>query len=144
MLEPERKAASDSDIRELSTPALVRGLLEDARLLIAQEAESIKVSLEQQITSWRTALALAAIGGSAVVLGSFVLMLGLARLLQAGLALPLWASYMVIGLLFVGTGATLIIVGKLKTKQVTEDLADAAQQPIQDVLWITENQSKKN
>lgn len=144
MLEPKHKALRESDIRDLSTPALVKGLLDDAKLLIAQEAEAIRANLDHQLTSWRSALAIAAIGGSAVVLGGFVLMLGLARLLQASLAWPLWVSYMVIGSLFAGVGATLVIRGKNKTKQITENLADTAQQPIQDVLWIAENQSKKN
>jgi hypothetical protein len=138
----EHKVRPSSDIRELTTSALLKGLADDTRTLLAQEVKALNVNLAHQLDLWKQGLAFTVVGGSAVVLGGFVLALGFVYVLQASFGWPLWASYSVVGLFFIGIGTVVVVVGKNKAMRAADELTDVAQQPIQDVLWIKDRKSK--
>ncbi|MCB9667049.1 MAG: phage holin family protein [Myxococcales bacterium] len=137
----KHRASSSSDIRELSTPDLLKGLAEDARRLLAQESLAIKARLEYQLEAWKQGMALMIVGGSAIMLGGFVLVLGFARILKMSLGWPIWITYSGTGALFVLGGIIAVFRGRARAAHAADKVSDIAQQPIEDALWITERKS---
>jgi hypothetical protein len=102
---------------------LVRGIFQDFRTLSVKEFTAAKLEIGQEITKAAKSSILLAIGVFILAIGVVLLSIVLALLLARYTALPLWASFGIVGALYSGVGAVIILVGKNKmekTKPIPE------------------------
>ncbi|HJU03613.1 MAG TPA: phage holin family protein [Nitrospiraceae bacterium] len=95
-----------------SFAALVEGLIQDIKHLIAQEIQLAKHEVQQELGKARTAAISIGAGLGAAILGGLLLIFMLVHLLHALTGLPLWACYGIVGGVCVAAGVFLILKGK--------------------------------
>lgn len=89
---------------------LVGKLSRDGSLLIKQEIALAKLEIGEKVASLRSQATLMAAGGVALYTGALALVAGLIMLLA--LAIPAWASALLVGTAIATTGAVLLLRGK--------------------------------
>jgi hypothetical protein len=123
---------------EPSVTALLSGIGNDAKELLAQEVALTKLQVQDALRKAKTAAITLGIGIGIVIVGGMMLMLMLVQVLAAYTALPLWGCYGSVGSGLVLLGTILLAAGKTTVEeldvippQTVETLKETAQ-------WLTE------
>jgi len=112
-------ARYNGTLDERPLPQLFRDLSNDSMLLIRKEAELFRAETSQKIAVVERQAMVLGVGGVIAHVG--VLALTAALILLLALAIPAWASALLVGLAYVGAGITAIIIGKNRLQR--ENLA---------------------
>ena len=116
---------------------LLSGIVVDAAKLLAQELELAKLELQEDIQRTKALFALLMIGGALAALGLLFLLVMAAFLLNAGMRLPLWACFGIIGgVIFVLSGVFLI-TARIKNAKVDFVPQRSAEAVKEDFEWIS-------
>jgi hypothetical protein len=102
---PVQQQPEDQPLREI-----VGQLSRDGSLLIKQEIALAKLELGEKAARFRTQATVIAAGGIALYTGALALVAGLILLLA--LAMPAWASALLVGTAIATAGAVLLLRGK--------------------------------
>jgi len=90
-----------------SVSALVSGIIDDAQQLIRQQAEMLKVEMREDFQRSKRAAEFGAIGVVCATVGVLALITALAHLLHEQFQFALWASWGIIGGVFMIAGVAL-------------------------------------
>ena len=106
-----RPAAPDSHAPDTSLTGLVRGILDDAQKLIAQQIELVRVEIRDDFHKAVTSLTLVGVGAGLSLAGAIVLCFFAVYGLHAAFpALPDWAGFLIVGSLVLLSGATCLAI----------------------------------
>jgi len=130
---------------EPSVTALVGGIVNDFQDLIKQQLRLTRQEIVNDIRKGKEAASLLAAGSAVAVLGVFALCLMLAHLVHwlgfppgaERSAIPLWASFGLVGGAFVTAGGFMVMAGKKKLDTVSDPLKDTAQALKENIEWKT-------
>jgi len=128
---------------EPSVTSLVSGIVSDFQDLIKQQLLLTRKEIEADLRKSKEAVSILAVGWTICLIGVFAVCLMLALLLHwlgapAGTdpsSLPLWASFAVVGCLFLIGGVASIVAGKKKIDAI--GLEDTAQALKENIEWKT-------
>ena len=98
------QTASDGPVGGTSVTGLVAGIIADAQTLIRQQAEMFKAELQQDFQRSKRAAEFGALGIVCTTVGTLGLMTALAYLLHEQLQFAMWASWGIVGGLFLLAG----------------------------------------
>jgi len=117
---------------------LVTGILDDAKVLMRQEAQLLRDEVKLELS--KAARAASGFGVAAVLaaLGAFFLLLMLVHGLHEWTGLPLWASYGVVGGILAGVGLTLILRARSLAGTVHATPRRSLHTMKENVQWIKE------
>jgi len=102
-----------------SVTQLMNGIAADARKLIEQQVELLRVELKADLRKARTAEVLLIIGAAFAMIGGIFLCSMLVHLLSlAAPQLPLWACYGIVGGVVIAVGSVLVLVGIHQFKSI--------------------------
>jgi len=108
------------EIESTVTP-LLREILDDARRLMHQEAQLVRVEVHEESAKMRPALTYVITGGVALFLAALLCSFMVVQLVATEwLRAPLWASFGVVALASAFLGAGLAYVGARRLKSVRE------------------------
>jgi len=94
---------------------LVKGVIDDVQKLTKQQLELFKQELQEDFSKTRTAALPMLAGLGVMLIGTLLLGITLALLLQWALPhMPYWAAFAIVTVLMVGTGAALFYAGMKK------------------------------
>ena len=134
-------ASAPEDVTERSRgsiSSLIVGLIEDFKLLMAQEVRLAKHEIQEEMAKARAAAVSAGIGMGCLALGGLMLIIMLVHLLHALTPLPLWTCYGIVGGGLLGAGALLL----RKSKGRASDLSLVPRRTIQtmkeNATWMKE------
>src|SRR5579884_1169048 len=96
--------------------SLVGGLIEDTRTLIQQEVALARRELQDEWTKAKEATAM--LGAAVVACGLAGVLLSFCIVYAINLALPLWASFLIVGAAYALIGGVLLGVGITKINEV--------------------------
>jgi len=124
---------------------LVKGIVDDIGDLIKQEFKFARTEVQTDLRKSKEALVALAVGAGAAFLGLIFAGLMVVYLLhwltappgadQAGI--PLWGCYGIVTLVFLGSGAALMLAGKKKFDSFNPLPEQTAQTVKENVQWIT-------
>ncbi len=115
---------------------LLSGIINDMRNLFVQELRLAKLEIGEDLRRVKTALAVLAIAGAILALGTILLVLMLVHLLDALTDLPLWGAYGVVGGVMLLVGLGILMAGKKRAEQVGFVPEETAEAIKEDVGWI--------
>ena len=115
---------------------LVQGIVEDTQKLVRQEIELAKAEFKNSFTKAKAAAVSLGIGAIVGLIGGGLLAIGLVHLFQTITNLPLWASYAIMSLVYMGVAIGFILAGKRTAEEVDLLPKDAAQNIKENVQWI--------
>jgi membrane-associated HD superfamily phosphohydrolase len=108
------------EIESTVTP-LLREILDDARRLMHQEAQLVRVEVHEESAKMRQALTYVITGGVALFLAALLCSFMVVQLVATEwLRAPLWASFGIVGLASAILGAGLAYVGARRLRSVRE------------------------
>lgn len=130
---------------EHSVTSLVSGIVSDMQDLFKQQLRLTRQEIEADFRKTKEAASLLVVGVITTMLGAFAACLMLAHLLHwlgapAGddrSSLPLWASFAVVGILFLIGGGLAIMAGKKRMDAVGIPLHETAQALKENIEWKT-------
>jgi len=130
---------------EESVTSLASGIVSDFQDLLKQQLHLTRQEIKAELRQTKEAALFLALGGMISLIGLFAVCLMLAHLLHwlgapAGTdnsALPLWASFAVVGSLFLLAGGFTIIAGKKKLDAIGTPLHETAQALKENIEWKT-------
>jgi len=101
---------------EPSMTNLVKGVIDDVQKLTKQQLELFKQELQEDFSKTRKAALPMLAGLGVMLIGTLLLGITLALLLQWALAphLPYWAAFAIVTVLMIGTGLALFYAGMKK------------------------------
>lgn len=103
------------DVQHVQRPtllSLVRGIIEDAKLLVLGQYELRKYQTEEKVAKAKTVATWIGIGIALAAIGSLLLILMVVHLLNALANIPLWGSYAIVGFVLLAVGGGFIYGGK--------------------------------
>jgi membrane protein implicated in regulation of membrane protease activity len=109
----------------------------DATALLRQELALAKHELRTELWHIIRAVMCLGIGAGIAAIGGWLLILMLVHLLQALTALPLWASYGLVGGLFAVVGGVLLVLGKRKLARLHLVPQDTVETMKENIRWVT-------
>lgn len=122
---------------EPSLGELFSNLLNDATSLVKQEVNLAKAEMSQKISQVGRDVASLAIGAGVALFAAQALLFALIYGLNA-LGVPLWASALVVGLVFGGVGAFLVMRGVNNLKRFDPVPHQTVETLKEDTQWIRE------
>lgn len=130
---------------EESVASLASGIVSDFQDLLKQQLLLTRQEIKAELQQSKKAALFLSLGGLICLIGLFAICLMLAHLLHwlgapAGTdnsALPLWASFAVVGSLFLLGGAFAIFAGKKKIDDIGTPLHETAQALKENIEWKT-------
>jgi len=123
-----------------SVPALIRGVMEDARELIREELALARAEIREEVSSVRTvgiAFAAAALTG---VIAVVLLCIALGGAVAYAFSWPTWAGYGIIAILLAATAYGCVTIGRSRLSNVRA-LPKTAATVRENIAWI---QGKSN
>ncbi len=129
----DRPSTSEPSIAEL-----IGGLVADAQTLVRKEVDLAKAEVRNEINKAQQGAIALGIGAGIAVLGGIFLLLMLAQLLVAWFAIPLWASYLIIGAVLLIGGIAALAQGRSRLKQVDPVPRETIDSVRKDVEWLKE------
>lgn len=101
-----------------SIPALIKGLLDDARDLIREELQLARAEIREEITALQTVTIAFAVAAVVGLLGGMLLAIALGGALAYFLRWPSWAGYGVMALLFLAGGYGLCLYARARLRVI--------------------------
>jgi len=120
---------------EQNMTALVTGILNDAQELFRQQANMLRAEVREDFRKTKEAAYPLAIGLWLAMLGSLLLSVTLALILEAA-GLPPWASFAIVGVLFAAVGCGLVYLGKKKFASFNPLPDESAEALKENLEWI--------
>jgi len=132
-----------------SLTSLVSGIVTDFQDLVKQQLQLTRREIEADLRKTREAASLWALGLGVVLLGAITLCLMLAHLIHwlalpatAAAAydpasIPLWACYLIVSAVLLGSGLCLVLAGKKKMEAVHPLDNPATQALKENVQWLS-------
>ena len=99
-------------------PALIRGLLDDARDLIREELQLARAEIREEISQVQSAAIAFAIAAAVGLMGAMLLSVAIGGAIAYFLRWPPWAGYGVTAILFLAAGWGLCLYGRGRVKAV--------------------------
>jgi len=121
---------------EYSTKELLQELVEDAQRLVKAELQLAKAELRDEARGAAKGRAITA-GGAALGFGALLVLL-FTLVYALALALPLWASALIVGVIAAIAAAALVWAGIKKVKRVETGPREAAGELREDRRWARE------
>ncbi len=122
---------------------IVKGILQDAALLVRQEAQLFRDEVKLEVGKAGRAATGMGVGIGFVAIGGLFLLLMLVYGLHEWFGLPLWASYGLIGGLLAAVGAVLLIKAKTLAGSVQAMPRRTLYAIKEDAQWIKEQVMSK-
>jgi fructose-specific phosphotransferase system IIC component len=99
-----------------SIPALIKGLLDDARDLIREEIQLARAEIRDEVSALTSVVIAFAVAAVVGLMGAMLLSVALGGALAYALRWPSWAGYGVVAILFLagGWGLCLFARGRLR------------------------------
>jgi len=117
-----------------SMASLVSGIINDAQQLIRQEVMLARREMQEELNKAKAAVISFGMAIPFAVFGALMLCFAIVYLL--GLALPLWASYLIVAGVLLGTGVALFLVAKNKMDKVSLVPRQTVETMKENVQWI--------
>jgi hypothetical protein len=122
---------------------LVTGILDDAKLLMRQEAQLLRDEVKLELSKAGRAASGFGIGAVLSAVGALFLLLMLVHGLHEWTGLPLWGSYGVVGGMLAGVGLTLILRARSLAGTVHTTPRRSLHTMKENVQWIKERMTLK-
>ena len=122
---------------------LVTGILDDAKLLMRQEAQLLRDEVKLELSKAGRAASGFGIGAVLGAVGALFLLLMLVHGLHEWTGLPLWGSYGVVGGMLAGVGLTLILRARSLAGTVHTTPRRSLHTMKENVQWIKERMTLK-
>ena len=122
---------------------LVTGILDDAKVLMRQEAQLLRDEVKLELSKAGRAASGFGIGAILAALGGLFLLLMLVHGLHEWTGLPLWASYGLVGGTLAGVGLTLIFRARSLAGTVHATPRRSLYTMKENVQWIKERMTLK-
>lgn len=118
-----------------SIPALVRGLLDDARDLIREELQLARAEIREEISQVQSAAIAFAVAAAVGAMGAMLLSIAIGGAIAYFLRWPPWAGYGIMAILFLagGWGLALYGRGRLKTLRAMPETTDTMKE---NLAWM--------
>jgi fructose-specific phosphotransferase system IIC component len=97
-------------------PALIRGLLDDARDLIREELQLARAEIREEISQVQSAAIAFAVAAAVGLMGAMLLSVAIGGAIAYFLRWPPWAGYGVTAILFLAAGWGLCLYGRGRVK----------------------------
>jgi uncharacterized membrane protein YqjE len=123
---------------EPSLAQLLSALINDAQVLVRKEFALARHEIQQEIEKTRQAAIILGIGAAIVALGSMLLLVALVQGLVVWLSLPVWVSYLIVGVAFAIIGGILVKMGGARLQQVHPMPEQAIDSVRKDISWLKE------
>ena len=123
--------------------SLVSGILDDARLLLRQEAQLLRDEVKLELSKAGRAASGFGIGAVLAAVGALFLLLMLVHGLHEWLLWPLWACYGLVGGIITGVGIALIIRAQSLAGSVRTTPQRSLHAMKENVQWIKERMMLK-
>ena len=101
-----------------SIPALIRGLLDDARDLIREELQLARAEIREEISAAQTAVIAFAISAAVGLMGAVLLSVAIGGAIAYFLRWPAWAGYGITALLFLAAAWGLCLHARARLKSI--------------------------
>ena len=101
-----------------SIPALIRGLLDDARDLIREELQLARAEIREEISRIQSAVIAFAVAAAIGLMGAMLLSVAIGGAIAYFLRWPPWAGYGVTAILFLAAGWGLCLYARARLKAV--------------------------
>jgi hypothetical protein len=122
---------------------LVTGILDDAKILMRQEAQLLRDEVKLELSKAGRAASGFGIGAVLGAVGALFLLLMLVHGLHEWTGLPLWGSYGVVGGMLAGVGLTLILRARSLAGTVHTTPRRSLHTMKENVQWIKERMTLK-
>lgn len=122
---------------KVGIPSLIGGIFQDGIDLLTKELAAARLEIREELEKGKSAVALMAVGGGAVLVGILLLCLMLVHLLQSLSGFELWICYAIVGAALALAG--IITLYSAKQRVATTNLVpmDSVQDAKEDARWIT-------
>jgi len=101
-----------------SIPALIKGLLDDARDLIREELQLFRAEMREEVSKLQTVAIAFSVAAVVGVLGGMLLAIALGGALAYFLHWPSWAGYGVVALVFLAGGYGLCLFARARMRVI--------------------------
>jgi Putative Actinobacterial Holin-X, holin superfamily III len=118
-------------------PSLIGGIFQDGIDLLTKELAAARLEIREELEKGKSAVALMAVGGGALLLGILFLCLMLVHLLQNLSGLELWICYAIVGAVLALAGIITLYSAKQRVATTTLVPTDSVQDAKEDARWIT-------
>lgn len=122
---------------------LVNGILDDARVLLRQEAQLLKDEIKLELSKAGRAASGFGIGAVLAAVGTLFILLMLVHGLHEWLSWPLWICYGLVGAAIAGIGITLIVRAQSLAGTVQTTPHRSLHTMKENVQWIKERMMLK-
>ena len=122
---------------------LVTGILDDAKVLMRQEAQLLRDEVKLELSKAGRAASGFGIGAVLAALGGLFLLLMLVHGLHEWTGLPMWASYGLVGGILAGVGLTLVLRARSLAGTVHATPRRSLHTMKENVQWIKERMTLK-
>jgi hypothetical protein len=119
-----------------SISSLVGGIIEDAQQLIRQEVALARREIKEELNKAKVAAISIAIGAGVLAIAGLMLCFTVVHLLQWLTALPLWACFGIVALLFATTGVVCFLVARNKVTDIDLVPRQTVETMKENVQWI--------
>jgi uncharacterized membrane-anchored protein YitT (DUF2179 family) len=123
--------------------SLVTGILDDAKLLLRQEAQLLRDEVKLELSKAGRAASGFGVGAVLAAIGALFLLLMLVHGLHEWLGWPMWASYGVVGGIITGVGIALIVRAQSLAGSVHTTPQRSLHAMKENVQWIKERMMLK-
>ena len=123
--------------------SLVTGILDDAKLLLRQEAQLLRDEVKLELSKAGRAASGFGVGAVLAAIGALFLLLMLVHGLHEWLLWPLWVSYGLVGGLITGVGIALIVRAQSLAGSVHTTPQRSLHAMKENVQWIKERMMLK-
>jgi Putative Actinobacterial Holin-X, holin superfamily III len=127
----------DTNNNKAGIPSLIGGIFQDGIDLLTKELAAARLEIREELEKGKSAVALMAVGGGALLLGILFLCLMLVHLLQSLSGLELWICYAIVGAVLALAGIITLYSAKQRVATTTLVPTDSVQDAKEDARWIT-------
>ncbi len=121
---------------------LFSGIASDMRNLLAQDLELAKHEMQEGAGRVKSVVAMLATGALLGLIGAFMLVFALVYLLSETTALPLSASYAIVGITVIVIAGVLLLIARSRAARIDITPQRAAEAFKEDLLWMSSRISK--
>jgi hypothetical protein len=119
-----------------SMASLVGGIIQDAERLVRQEIALARREMQVELDKAKEAGAALAVGLGLALLAAICLTFTVVYALHEGLALPLWASFLIVGGVLAIVGGILVVAAREKVRQISLVPPQTAQTLQENAQWL--------